>query len=75
MTAVQPPLFLPGWDLEPPAEQPYRRDVAARLDRACADYRAQQQAWVDTVRPDAWVAGRPAFNVPVSIDDWPGGEP
>ena len=74
MTAVQPPLWPEGWELEPPAE-PRRPDFGGLLDRACADYRAQQQRWVDAIQPDAWVAGRPAFNVPVSIDDWPGGEP
>ncbi|WP_406730927.1 hypothetical protein [Streptomyces sp. NBC_01794] len=73
MTAVQPPLFLPGWEQDEP--QPRRVDFAALLDKAHVDYAAQRQRWVDAVRPDAWVCGRPAFNVAVSIDDWPGGEP
>lgn len=42
MTAVQPPLFLPGWEVEP-----RRPDFGALLDKACADYRAQQRRWID----------------------------
>jgi hypothetical protein len=78
VTASQLPLFLPGWDLEPcdGAEQQSRRpDFWALHDKACAEYAAQRQRWADGVRPDAWVADRPAFNVACSIDDWPGGEP
>lgn len=77
VTASLPPLFLPGWE-EPCGdadERPGRVDFGALLDKACAAHAAQRQRWVDAVRPDAVVDGRPAFNVPVSIDDWPGGEP
>ena len=64
MTAVQPPLFLPGWEVEPWNTDPPPARVRSRV-------------WwpTDWPMPDAWVCGRPAFNVPVSIDDWPGGEP
>ena len=70
MIATQPELWPEGWDLEPPR----RVDFGGLLDRACKAHAEQRQRWVDAVQPDAWVSGRPAFNVPVSIDDWPGGE-
>lgn len=71
MTATQPPLFLPGWDVEPCAGVDERRpDFGALLDKACADYRAQQRRWVDAVRPDAVVDGRPAYDTPISIDQF-----
>ena len=49
MTASQPSLFAPGWEQEEP---PRRPDFAGLLDRACADYRAQQRRWADGI-PDA----------------------
>ncbi|NUL14482.1 hypothetical protein [Streptomyces lunaelactis] len=62
MTAVQPPLFLPGWEVEPCDTAPPPALVRRRTRR-------------NRRMPDAWVCGRPAYDVAVSIDDWPGGEP
>ena len=63
MTAAsQPPLFLPGWEVEP-------------CDTAPPPVLVRRRTRPARRMPDAWVHGRPAFNVPVSIDDWPGGAP
>lgn len=43
MTATQESLFLPGWEVEP------RRDFAGLLDKACANYAAQQRRWIDGI--------------------------
>lgn len=68
MTAAEPPLWLDGWDLEPCG------DLGAVLDRALAEHAAQRRrhTWTGPI-PDAWVSGRPAYNVAVSIDTWPEG--
>lgn len=72
------PLFLPGWEVEPCGDTdpaPRVPDLGAVLAQACAEYENRRQRWTDEHRPDAVVDGRPAYNVPVSIDDWPRGEP
>jgi hypothetical protein len=55
------PLFLPGWEVEPCDTAPPPAQVARRY-------------WADDPDPpDAWVDGRPAYNVPTAIDDYPEG--
>lgn len=54
------PLFLPGWEVEP-------------CDTAPPPARVWRRTRRDWRMPDAWVAGRPAYNVPVSIDQYPEG--
>lgn len=69
MTAVQPSLFLPGW----------QEECGGADERAVVDLHGPQperrriwwpEGWP---MPDAWVGGRPAYNVAVSIDQWPEG--
>lgn len=67
MTDDLPPLWPEGWWVEPcgtappPAPPPPPAQVRRRY-------------WADDPDPpDAWVDGRRAYNVPISIDDYPEG--
>lgn len=59
--ADDPPLFLPGWEVEP-------------CDTAQPPATARRRYWADDPDPpDAVINGRPAYNVAIPIDQYPEG--